>query len=49
MINIQPPAHQLSVHAALRQAAERRARAQRELVVASLLRCPDRSEPSRSH
>jgi hypothetical protein len=46
MINNQPPA----IHtAALREAAERRARAQRDLVVASLLRCPDRSEPSRSH
>jgi hypothetical protein len=41
MINIQPPAHQLSVHAAaLREAAERRARAQRDLVVASLLPLP---------
>jgi hypothetical protein len=50
MINIQPPAHERSVHAAaLREAAERRARAQRDLVVASLLRCSDRSEPSRSH
>jgi hypothetical protein len=51
MLNTEPPAHPLPVHAAaLREAAERRtarARAQRDLVVASLLRCPDRSPPSR--
>ena len=50
MNNTQPPAHPLSVDAAaVREAAERRtarARAQRDLVVASLLRCPDRSPPS---
>jgi hypothetical protein len=48
MINNQPPTQPLSIHTtALRVAAERRARTQRDLVIASLLRCPDRSQPSR--
>jgi hypothetical protein len=50
MINAQPLAHPHSVHAAaVREAAERRmvfARRQRDLVVASLLRRPDRSQRS---
>jgi hypothetical protein len=48
MINHQPQAHPRPLHSAADRAAAdlRRARAQRDLVIASLLRCPAPDEPT---